>query len=502
MFSGPFSLGGSVQGSPPGYLPVQGGGASPIEVQNAEAALRQHYPEIGGFTEYGGQGKSPSTNALGFTWNGASNPWWFGQGPMSVESLLNNAPPPSAGATDPPNPPPAMPPGPTPPGSGIAGSPLEFGDRGGDIGVPGQAPAGAGTSTTSAEGNTTSDPASTYGGGRGGYTGGFNLGSTTIGANFGTPSTPTSSGVVGDAINNAFGVTPDNGLAQAAIFGGRTALGAAVPALGVVNSVLGAIDSISGTMTNAGRANAMNQATANAVSAHSLGEHDMSPAPSAQMTLDGVNANTNQGPMAEAGITSDQEAVDAANANSADPEVDVTTGTPGIGPPGVDAGIAGQAPGVAGTASGTNAGGNSSGNAPAGSPAAGDPAGTGLADAAAAAAGAGVGVGDSSVICTVLRDRGLMSDALWLADGAFGAELDPAILAGYHVWARPFSRFLRRHDWALRLIAPLALAWARHMAHQRGVDVPDSRIGRVIMVLGLPICRWLGRDTEKKQVMA
>src|SRR2546428_733866 len=93
MFYGPFSLGGSVTPSGPGYIPGVLGGASPLETQQAESNIRGAYPGVGRFTEFGAQGgpnQPPSTQALGFEFGGA--PLFEGQPPSSVDALLANAP--------------------------------------------------------------------------------------------------------------------------------------------------------------------------------------------------------------------------------------------------------------------------------------------------------------------------------------------------------------------------------------------------------------------------
>lgn len=108
-------------------------------------------------------------------------------------------------------------------------------------------------------------------------------------------------------------------------------------------------------------------------------------------------------------------------------------------------------------------------------------------DVAGAGAGAGAGPGDSTVICTELHRQGLMDDATFARDDAFARAVDPDVRRGYLRWALPVVRGMRRSRAFTRLVWFVARPWAREMAYG------DSVIGRVIMRVGVPLCRLLGR---------
>jgi hypothetical protein len=116
-------------------------------------------------------------------------------------------------------------------------------------------------------------------------------------------------------------------------------------------------------------------------------------------------------------------------------------------------------------------------------------------DAADSTAGDGDGDSDSgdSVICNELYRMGLMPVHIWAADQAFAKDVPAEIVAGYHFWAKPAVRWMRRSRLAVWLAVHIALPWARHMAFRMGATDHDCRAGRIIMVVGWPICRAIGR---------
>jgi hypothetical protein len=101
-----------------------------------------------------------------------------------------------------------------------------------------------------------------------------------------------------------------------------------------------------------------------------------------------------------------------------------------------------------------------------------------------------------SVICTVLRDVGLMDDETWRADQEFGKSLDPLTLAGYHLWAVTVARWMRRSMFLTTLVEPIVSCWALEMCFRVTGTGEGSRLGRLMLWAGLPICHWLGRQSH------
>jgi hypothetical protein len=109
--------------------------------------------------------------------------------------------------------------------------------------------------------------------------------------------------------------------------------------------------------------------------------------------------------------------------------------------------------------------------------------------------GSGDGGGDS-VLCTVAHDYGWMDDATYEYDTLFGNALrvlNPAVIAGYHVWSKPLARAARKHTALRVLLMPLVVAWGREMSFVMGTRERGSLIGRALMCIGLRVCSALGR---------
>lgn len=93
-----------------------------------------------------------------------------------------------------------------------------------------------------------------------------------------------------------------------------------------------------------------------------------------------------------------------------------------------------------------------------------------------------------------------MDDATWAADQAFGRRLraeDPDALRGYHAWARPVVRTMKASPLVLRVVWFLSRPWAKEMARLSGVG-NGSRVGRLMLRLGLPACRAIGRCARRR----
>jgi hypothetical protein len=93
-----------------------------------------------------------------------------------------------------------------------------------------------------------------------------------------------------------------------------------------------------------------------------------------------------------------------------------------------------------------------------------------------------------------------MDEATWAADQQFGRRLlaeDPDALSGYHAWARPVVRMMKASPLALRVVWLIARPWAKEMARLSGIG-DGSRVGRLMLRFGLPVCRAIGRCARRK----
>lgn len=100
--------------------------------------------------------------------------------------------------------------------------------------------------------------------------------------------------------------------------------------------------------------------------------------------------------------------------------------------------------------------------------------------------------GDGSVICNELYRMGHMPEHIWRADQDFALTVPADVVMGYHFWAKPAVRWMRRSGFAVWLARTIALPWAEHMAYCMGATERDNRIGGIIMALGWPVCRAIG----------
>ena len=107
--------------------------------------------------------------------------------------------------------------------------------------------------------------------------------------------------------------------------------------------------------------------------------------------------------------------------------------------------------------------------------------------------GGGGGGGGGRVICTHLMRQGLLDPAIWRADLAYTYKhLSPTTVRGYHLWAIPYVRLMRKSPLAQKLIRPLATWRAEELAYQMGVLQKSNWKGKFLRLTGEPICFALG----------
>jgi len=103
------------------------------------------------------------------------------------------------------------------------------------------------------------------------------------------------------------------------------------------------------------------------------------------------------------------------------------------------------------------------------------------------------GSGNSRVICTELVRQGLMAPRLQRLDIAYTLRhLPPATVRGYHAWAAPYVRLMKRSNLATRLVEPLARWRAEEIAFRMKSRSRPHYRGRVVRWLGEPVCWLLG----------
>lgn len=100
--------------------------------------------------------------------------------------------------------------------------------------------------------------------------------------------------------------------------------------------------------------------------------------------------------------------------------------------------------------------------------------------------------GGSRVICTHLVKTGRMDRTLWRADMEFTEKLSEATIRGYHFWAIPYVKLMRRSSFAEQLILPFAKARAIEVGYLMGVRAKGSLLGKFVRLIGESACWIIG----------
>lgn len=110
------------------------------------------------------------------------------------------------------------------------------------------------------------------------------------------------------------------------------------------------------------------------------------------------------------------------------------------------------------------------------------------------AVGAGASSGNCRVICTHFMRKGLLEAELWRADMEFTRQQLPAsMIRGYHLWAIPYVRLMRRSPLAEKIMHPLAQWRAEEVAYRMGVREKGNWKGKLLRWIGEPACLLIGQ---------
>lgn len=103
------------------------------------------------------------------------------------------------------------------------------------------------------------------------------------------------------------------------------------------------------------------------------------------------------------------------------------------------------------------------------------------------------GANNTRVICTELVRQGRMAPSLQRLDIAFTLKrLSPATVRGYHFWAVPYVRLMKRSTLTTALINPLATWRAKEIAYQMGERAKPHYPGKAVRAVMEPLCWALG----------
>lgn len=98
------------------------------------------------------------------------------------------------------------------------------------------------------------------------------------------------------------------------------------------------------------------------------------------------------------------------------------------------------------------------------------------------------------VICSELHAQGRLDTGLYKLDVAFTKRYlsPPTLVRGYHLWAVPFVKLMRKHIWLSNLVQPIAEWRAEEIAYLIGERRKGNLKGMVVRIVGEPICYLLG----------
>lgn len=121
--------------------------------------------------------------------------------------------------------------------------------------------------------------------------------------------------------------------------------------------------------------------------------------------------------------------------------------------------------------------------------------------------GAGIGLvtglvgevfgGDDKVICNELNRQGYIPDEILVLDEAHCKKyIDSYTLAGYHRWANTVVGWMQKSPLVTQIVRPLGVGWAYEMAHRMNPEIKGSIIGKILIKVGTPLCRFLGKEKK------
>lgn len=107
---------------------------------------------------------------------------------------------------------------------------------------------------------------------------------------------------------------------------------------------------------------------------------------------------------------------------------------------------------------------------------------------------------NSRVICTHFYQKGMLSRELWRADMEYTLQYLPqSMVNGYHLWAIPYVRLMRKSPLAEKLMYPIAYHRAREIAYQMGYLEKGSIRGKIFRAILEPVCAFLGMFTTERK---
>ena len=98
---------------------------------------------------------------------------------------------------------------------------------------------------------------------------------------------------------------------------------------------------------------------------------------------------------------------------------------------------------------------------------------------------------DGKIICTELNRQGLLPNHILLLDREHRRKyIDDRAQAGYIMLATPIVKLMKKSKLFTQLIRPFAKGFAYESASRIDANIKGSCIGKIILQVGVPICRF------------
>ena len=93
----------------------------------------------------------------------------------------------------------------------------------------------------------------------------------------------------------------------------------------------------------------------------------------------------------------------------------------------------------------------------------------------------------------------MLDHDIWRADLEFTQKnLSQTTVRGYHYWAIPYVKLMRKNSTFEKIIYPIAKSRAIELAYQMGVTQKGSITGRIVRHIFYPSCYIIGTFCSQK----
>lgn len=107
-----------------------------------------------------------------------------------------------------------------------------------------------------------------------------------------------------------------------------------------------------------------------------------------------------------------------------------------------------------------------------------------------------------SVICTELHRQGYLTNEVFFLDNLYGkTKVSQDTLRGYHFWAIPLTRQMKKSKVITAIVALFAKSWALEMSHRiEPTKYKPHYFGKLVCFLGVPGCELLGKYLRESKL--